>query len=106
MRQASCFAFPSFNEGFGLPPLEALQLGTPVVVSDIPVFRWIFDDGALYCDPYDVADIADQIERLTVAPGRDALRADLLARRDHIIDRFRPATVSGQWAALLDRLRI
>ena len=105
MRQAACFAFPSFNEGFGYAPLEALQAGTPCVVSDIPVFRWIFGDGAVYVDPYDPEAIAGGIERLTTAPGHEDLRRELLARREGVIDRFRPSVVRQQWAALLDELK-
>lgn len=102
MRQAACFAFPSFNEGFGYPPLEALQAGTPCVVSDIPVFRWTFGDGAVFVDPYDPESIADGIERLTTAPSHAELRQELLARREAVVGRFRPSAVRGLWAALLD----
>lgn len=102
MRQAACFAFPSFNEGFGYPPLEALQAGTPCVVSDIPVLRWTFGDGAVFVDPYDPESIAEGIERLTTAPGHEALRQELLARREGVVGRFRPSTVRQHWAALLD----
>ena len=49
---------PSLIEGFGLPPLEALSLGTPVLLSDIPIFREIYEDAAVYFDPLSVEDIA------------------------------------------------
>ena len=52
MRDCKAFLFPSFYEGFGLPPLEALSAGCPcVVVSDIPVMHEIFGDEAVYIDP-------------------------------------------------------
>ena len=104
-RGAACFALPSFNEGFGYPPLEALQAGTPVIVSDLPVFRWIFGDGALYVEPYDAESIADAIERLAAAPDADMRRAELLSRRSAVINRFTTATIREQWAALLDSLQ-
>lgn len=53
MRNCKAFLFPSFYEGFGIPPLEALSLGTPIVVSDIPVMREIFGTSARYIDPAD-----------------------------------------------------
>jgi len=45
LRQASVFVFPSFYEGFGMPSIEALSVGTPCVVSDIPASREILGNG-------------------------------------------------------------
>lgn len=56
-RHASLFVFPSLDEGFGLPLVEARSLGTPAVVSDIPVFRELGLADA-YFDPESVDDIA------------------------------------------------
>lgn len=52
MRNCKAFVFPSFKEGFGLPPLEALASDAKVVVSDIEVFREIFEDSVYYLNPY------------------------------------------------------
>ena len=52
MRDCKAFLFPSFYEGFGIPPLEALSAGCPcIVVSDIPVMHEIFGENAVYIDP-------------------------------------------------------
>ena len=51
MKNAKAFLFPSFYEGFGIPPLEALSTETSVVVSDIPVMREIFGTTIHYIDP-------------------------------------------------------
>ena len=56
-KNASAFIFPSKYEGLGLPPLEAMSCGCPVIISDIPVLRELYDDSALYIDPYDSEDI-------------------------------------------------
>jgi glycosyltransferase involved in cell wall biosynthesis len=49
---AIALIFPSLVEGFGLPVLEAMALGTPVVVSDVPALREVAGDAALVFDPY------------------------------------------------------
>lgn len=55
--QAACFVFPSLYEGFGLPPLEAMACGCPVLVSDIPVLREVCRTAAQYFNPLDSNDI-------------------------------------------------
>lgn len=55
--QADCFIFPSLYEGFGLPPLEAMACGCPVLVSDIPVEREICGDAAQYFNPLEPNDM-------------------------------------------------
>ncbi len=53
-RDAQAFVFPSLMEGFGLPAIEALAHGCPVICSDIPVFHEILGEAATYFDPNDV----------------------------------------------------
>ncbi len=61
-RKAKLFLFPSLYEGFGLPPLEAMACGAPVVVSNIASLPEVCGDAAYYVNPYDVKDIAKGIE--------------------------------------------
>src|SRR5262245_15965256 len=76
-RLASVFAFPSLYEGFGLPPLEAMACGTPVVTSNMSSIPEVVGDAAVLVDPYDVAAIADAIARVL---GDAALAQDLVRR--------------------------
>jgi glycosyltransferase involved in cell wall biosynthesis len=57
-QNALAFVSPSLSEGFGLPGLEAMAVGIPVVCSNIPVFREIYGEAVTYFDPYDIDDIA------------------------------------------------
>ena len=63
-KHASCFVYPSLYEGFGLPPLEAMACGCPVIVSHAASLPEVCGDAALYCDPKDPRTIAEQIARL------------------------------------------
>ena len=60
-RLAGVFVFPSLYEGFGLPPLEAMASGTPVVTSNVSSLPEVAGDAAVLVDPYDPKAIADGI---------------------------------------------
>jgi glycosyltransferase involved in cell wall biosynthesis len=80
-RLAGVFVFPSIYEGFGLPPLEAMASGTPVVTSNVSSLPEVAGDAAVLVDPYQSSAIADGIERvLCDEPLRRELRAKGLAR--------------------------
>jgi glycosyltransferase involved in cell wall biosynthesis len=74
---ASAFVFPSMHEGFGLPPLEAMACGAPVVCSNASSLREVVGAAAVTFDPLDVDDIAQALSR--VLADRD-LRQDLRRR--------------------------
>jgi glycosyltransferase involved in cell wall biosynthesis len=76
-RLANVFVFPSLYEGFGLPPLEAMASGTPVITSNVSSLPEVVGDAAVMIDPYEPAAIADAMRRVLT----DAeLRADLKRR--------------------------
>jgi glycosyltransferase involved in cell wall biosynthesis len=68
---AGCLIFPSLYEGFGLPPLEAMYCGCPVIASSRTSIPEVCGDAALYCDATSADDIAEKVHRLMTD---DALR--------------------------------
>lgn len=60
-KHAKVFVYPSYYEGFGIPPLEAQACGCPVIVSNVTSLPEVYEDSAIYCNPYDSDDIAGKI---------------------------------------------
>ena len=78
---ATCFVYPSIFEGFGLPPLEAMQCGTPVIIGNRTSLPEVVGDAAFAVDPFDVNAIAGAIEQILNKPAlRDELRVRGLER--------------------------
>jgi len=76
-QNAFCFAFPSLTEGFGLPALEAMALGCPVIASGCASLPEVCGDAALYVDPKSPQAWLDQIKRLRADPNlAAAMRAE------------------------------
>jgi glycosyltransferase involved in cell wall biosynthesis len=76
-RRCAVFCYPSLGEGFGLPVLEAMAAGAPVLTSNVSSLPEVGDEATAYADPYDVPDIARQLELLLRDPDR---RSDLSVR--------------------------
>ena len=74
---ALCFAYPSYFEGFGLPPLEAMSCGAPVLAGARTSLPEVVGDAGLLADPFDEGALARALARLI---DDDALRAELRAR--------------------------
>lgn len=83
---ARALVYPSFAEGFGIPPLEAMACGTPVVASNVTSLPEVLGDAALLVDPQSIDDTAHAIER--VCTDRD-LRRELVERGRRRAARFR-----------------
>ncbi len=76
-QSATAFVFPSLSEGFGLPGLEAMTSGCPVIASQASCLPEVYDQAALYFDPDRPEEIAQQIKRLK---GNPALRKALIQK--------------------------
>ncbi|MFN0103515.1 MAG: glycosyltransferase family 4 protein [Bryobacteraceae bacterium] len=76
-RRASIFAFPSLDEGFGIPVIEAMAWGIPVITSDRSALVEISGDAAMHVDPDDTEQIAHALQTLMDQP---ELRRDLITR--------------------------
>jgi len=99
--EAVCLAYPSLYEGIGLPVLEAMACGIPVVTSNISSMPEVAGDAALLVDPYDVPALADALRRLLT----DAtLRADLVSRGFRQAARFTWARAAQQLIDVYRRL--
>jgi len=63
-RNSLAFLYPSLSEGFGLPGLEAILSGSVACVSDIPVFQEIYQENAIYFNPYDTPEIEKALKKV------------------------------------------
>ena len=78
---ALCFVYPSYFEGFGLPPLEAMKCGTPVIAGNRASLPEVVGDAGLLVDPFDIDAIAAAISNVIDNPNlRITLRAKGLDR--------------------------
>ncbi|MEO8188703.1 MAG: glycosyltransferase family 1 protein [Acidobacteriota bacterium] len=98
-RAAEVFVYPSLSEGFGLPVLEAMACGAPVVASTAPALVEVGGDAVLYAPPGDIAELTRQIER---ALEEEPLRARLRAAGPPRAAQFSWAAAAEATAAVLE----
>jgi glycosyltransferase involved in cell wall biosynthesis len=98
---AAALAYPSLDEGFGHPPLEAMAAGVPVVAARAGALPEVTGDAAVLVDPTDVGAIADALARVL---DDDALRAELIARGRVRVDAFPWSRCVGELVTLYHRV--
>lgn len=100
-QNALCFAFPSLTEGFGLPALEALALGCPVVATNAASLPEVCGDAALYADPRSPRAWLEQIKRLHAEP---TLAQDLRVKASRQVEQFSWSRSAGLYFDLVTLL--
>ncbi len=101
-RGAAVFVFPSFAEGFGLPPLEAMACGAPVVASNRTSLPEVLGDAALLVDPGNTEAIADAISRVLTS---QSVATDLRTRGLARAAEYNPARTATAMSVLLAEFR-
>jgi glycosyltransferase involved in cell wall biosynthesis len=99
---AKAFIFPSLYESFGIPPLEAQECGCPIIISNSTALPEIYNDSALYFDPYDVNDISNKI--ITLFDNK-ALQQELIDKGFENIKRFSWETSAKKITEVVERLK-
>ena len=95
---AYALVFPSYFEGFGVPILEAMQSHVPVITSNTSSMTEIGEEAALYADPTDAADIADQMKRIFT---NENLRGQLVEKGKVVASKYRwQRTSELMWQAI------
>jgi len=98
---ASLFIFPSYYEGFGFPPLEAMKTETPVIAAANSSMLEILDDSVYYIDPYDINDISRAIFNIL---NSERLQDRLTARGVENSSRFLWEKTSNAYISLFNRV--
>jgi glycosyltransferase involved in cell wall biosynthesis len=93
-RGALFFVYPSLYEGFGLPVLEALRMGVPVLTSDTSSLKEVGGEAVLYCDPKSVESIASNMEWL--------IRDDIL--KQELISKSVAQTAQFSWEKFVEKV--
>ncbi|MFZ2100473.1 MAG: glycosyltransferase, partial [Oricola sp.] len=101
LRDSMCLAFPSFVEGFGLPPLEAMAIGCPVIVSDTASMPEVCGDAALYASPDNPEEWLEHFMRLRRQTG---LREQMIMRGWARTRRYRWSATAQQYLGLMAQM--
>lgn len=97
---AKLFASLSYIEGFGSPPVEAMQCECPVLASDNPTHRWSMGDAALFVNPYDIDSITEGMAKLIIHNDAEQLRQTLIHNALVRVKNYSVDNVKNQWMDL------
>ena len=100
-KNALCFLFPSLYEGFGLPILEAMKLGCPVITSNVSSMPEAGGDAAIYVDPENVEDIAKKLEKVL---SDSKLRSEMVEKGKKQVQKFNWDKTAKETLAILEQV--
>lgn len=98
-QKASALIFPSILEGFGMPVLEAMQFGTPVITSNVSSLGEVAGDAALLVDPYDIEKMAQAMQKIVYDP---KLRENLIVKGFERMKKFTWANSAEQFFQIIN----
>lgn len=96
-KYAQALVLPSFFEGFGIPIIEALWSGCPVITSEGSCFGEAGGPDSIYINPHNIKDIAEAIERVTTDQN---LRKQMILRGGQFVQKFHEKHIGAQWEKL------
>ena len=98
IKQSRILVSPSVFEGWGITPVEALYCGTPVLLSDLPVFQEIYGDSVIY---HKAGDEVDMKEKLELLLSDETLQKNIIKNTRDIISEFTPDKFAKRWDNLI-----
>lgn len=102
LKSARMFLFPSYTEGFGLPPLEAMSLGCPTICANAGAMPENCADGALYAEPHDKS---DWIKKIQLLWEDNQLRDDLSQKGIHVASKFKWEDFAREYLTLFKNIQ-
>ena len=103
-KNAQATICPSLSEGFDYSGVESMASGGITIASDIPVHREVYDDAALYFNPYSTASLVDALKEALYDERSAELTAKLRQRGQEVSSRYRPEMILPKWQHFLAQL--
>jgi glycosyltransferase involved in cell wall biosynthesis len=103
-RNALATVCPSLGEGFDFSGVEAMASGGITIASDIPVHREVYDDAAVFFDPYSTASLAEALRRVLYEDGSARLIGQMRRRGQKVSSRYHPEVILPKWQRFLAQL--
>lgn len=101
---AELIVAPSFTEGFGLPPLEAMQCGCPALVSDIPAHREIMGEAAWYFNPYSITSLRKKLNDIFNSEYYHKVRDEQVEKGFECAKKYSAEAMEPVWMNIFDRI--